>query len=713
MQLAETKSILAKLMATENLVVEQRNVTTASFDVKNRVLTLPILDKNLSAELYDLFVGHEVGHALYTPLEGMQKAKAEKINMSIVNVVEDSRIERKVKQSYPGLRASFLKGYKELIDKDFFETKGANLNEYNLIDRINLHCKGGASQMIRFSPEERVLLNEVETTETYDDVIEVSKKLMAVMREQEQEKKKQREEAGLPEEDEDDEYSQEFGDNFDDEDGEDQKSKNSGSSSQDGSQGEQESQSAKGTDDDDTSDDGETSKSDKVKGRGVYDNEKQLEDKLKSFTDEAFKRNEKKLVSDENRGYIYTNIPKVDLDSIIVDHKELYAAYKLSEGTVDRPEFLKIRTETNKIVSYLAKEFELRKNADQLKRASVAKTGDLNLNKIFSYQFSEDIFKKVTVVPGGKSHGLVMFVDWSGSMGYHIKNTMKQLISLVMFCKKVGIPYEVFAFASSGFKINKSQRKTDELIMSQFQLFNIFSSRMNAAEFSYAGAAMTFLGNFPSYSPSWFSMGSTPLNEAILTAFDFIPQFQKKYKLQMVNTVFLTDGEGDSLGGSYDEIGNYRPFRDYTRGYSDNRKTSLIIRDPITKHQEVVENTYSGKHQTAALIKLLKLRTKCNVLGFYLLSNREFNGYVHHHLPKGSNIDDKKLEFRKNKSVVITSAGFDEYYLLKSDHKSVLDEEFEVRENASTRVLANAFAKYTGGRVANRTVLNRLIGMIT
>lgn len=708
MQLAETKSILAKLMATENLVVEQRNVQTASFDVKNRVLTLPILDKNLSPELYDLFVGHEVGHALYTPLEGMKKAKEEKINMSIVNVVEDSRIERKVKNNYPGLRTSFLKGYKELIDKDFFETKGANINEYNLVDRINLHCKGGASQMIRFSPEERALLNEVESTETYDDVIEVSKKLMAVMLEHEQEKQKQRQEAGLPEEDEEDSAEQ-FGDNFDDEDGQDQESDNSGSSSQDGSEGDKESQSAKGTDDDDTSDDGETSDSEKVKGRGVYDNEKQLEDKLKSFTDEAFKRNEKKLVSDDKRGYVYANIPQVDLDSIIVDHKELYAAYKNCDGTIDKPEFLKIRTETNKVVSYLAKEFELRKNADQLKRASVAKTGDLNLNKIFSYQFSEDIFKKVTVVPGGKSHGLVMFVDWSGSMGYHIKNTMKQLISLVMFCKKVGIPYEVFAFANSHFKKNNPQRKTDDVVMTQFHLFNIFSSRMNAAEFSYAGAAMTFLGNFPNYAPDWFSMSSTPLNEAILSAFDFIPQFQKKYKLQMVNTVFLTDGEGDVLSGYYNSVGNYESFRNY----GENRSNSLIMRDPLTKHQELVESVHNSKQQTAALIKLLKVRTKCNVLGFYLLSNREFNGYVHYHLPKGSDIDAKKAEFRKNKSVVITSAGFDEYYLMKSDHKSTLDEEFEVRENASTRVLATAFAKYTGGRVSNRTVLNRFIGMIT
>ena len=710
MQLAETKSILAKLMATENLVVEQRNVTTASFDVKNRVLTLPILDKNLSAELYDLFVGHEVGHALYTPLEGMKKAKESKINMGIVNVVEDSRIERKVKNNYPGLRTSFLKGYKELIDRDFFETKGANINEYNLIDRINLHCKGGASQMIRFSPEERVLLDEVESTETYDDVIEVSKKLMAVMREQEKEKQKQRQEAGLPEEteDEEDDYTEEFGEDFaEDEDGQYQQSSQPGSSSQEESEGEQES--AKGTDDDDTKDDGEVSKDDKVKGRGVYDDEQKVEDKLKSFTDEAFKRNEKKLVSDENRGYVYSNIPKVDLNSIIIDHKELYSMYKSGGGTVDREEFMKVRNETNKIVSYLAKEFELRKNADQLKRASVAKTGDLNLNKIFSYQFSEDIFKKVTIVPGGKSHGLVMFVDWSGSMHNHINNTVKQLISLVMFCKKVSIPYEVFAFASSNVRDIKQDKKVDNIFLHQFHLFNLFSSRMTAVEFSYAGAAMMFLGKFPGYAPDWFTMNSTPLNEAILSCFEFVPYFQKKYKLQTVNTVFLTDGEGDSLGGSCDQYGSYKSFRDY----NDHRKNSLIIRDPITKHQEVVERVHSGRQQTDALIKLLKLRTKCKVLGFYLLSNREFNSYAYNHLPSGSDVESKKSEFRKNKSVVVTNSGFDEYYLMKSENKSVLDEEFEVRENASTRTLANAFAKYTGGRVTNRVVLNRFIGMIT
>ena len=113
MELIQSKSLLAKLMATENLIIEQRNVQTAAFDVKNRVLTVPVLDKNISGYLYDLFMGHEVGHALYTPLSGMIQAHEEKIPMGIMNVLEDSRIERKIKNKYPGIRSSFIRAYKK------------------------------------------------------------------------------------------------------------------------------------------------------------------------------------------------------------------------------------------------------------------------------------------------------------------------------------------------------------------------------------------------------------------------------------------------------------------------------------------------------------------------------------------------------------------------------------------------------------------------
>ena len=207
MELIDSKSLLAKLMATENLTVEQRPVQTASFDVLNRILTIPTLDKNISSYLYDLFTGHEVGHALYTPMDGMLRAKELKIHMGVANVVEDSRIERKIKYKYPGLKNSFTKAYQELLAKDFFGINDTNINKMNFIDRINLHCKAGAGLRIEFNDEERNLLNDVETTETYDDVIDVSARIVEYMKMKIQEEKEKRAKSKAEDgEDGDDDY---------------------------------------------------------------------------------------------------------------------------------------------------------------------------------------------------------------------------------------------------------------------------------------------------------------------------------------------------------------------------------------------------------------------------------------------------------------------------------------------------------------------------
>ena len=62
----EIKGNLARLLATENLVVEHKQTPTAYFNVDTRVLVLPKWDK-ASDVVYDMLVGHEVGHALFTP----------------------------------------------------------------------------------------------------------------------------------------------------------------------------------------------------------------------------------------------------------------------------------------------------------------------------------------------------------------------------------------------------------------------------------------------------------------------------------------------------------------------------------------------------------------------------------------------------------------------------------------------------------------------
>jgi hypothetical protein len=751
-QLLETKSLLAKLMATENLHIEQRNVSTASFDVKNRILTVPVLDSKIDSWTYDLFMGHEVGHALYTPFEEMLQTREDNVNMSVLNVVEDSRIERKIKYKYPGIRHSFVKAYNALFAKNFFATEGKNLDVMNFIDRINLHCKVGAGLNIKFNDEERVLLDEVESTNTYEEVVELTKRITKFMRE-EMEKQLQDELNELDLEnlegddyDESDEEQSEDGKKFLGKKGEEPEEESVSDKRQEteSEEGENSDEISKGQEGEETEEENQddSSNSDNESGEDEGDepneNNSEIDEKggrkpsvdeedIRSHTDDAYRENESQLFAESNENYFYMNLPKINVEPMIIDYKETYKIYaehvsqidkKWMEyygyKTVDTEGFQKFRKESMKVVSYMVKEFELRKNADQMKKASTAKTGDLNMDKIFSYKFNEDIFKKITVTPNGKSHGLIMFLDWSGSMTQHIDNTVKQLMNLVMFCKKVNIPYEVYSFTDS-YGINSDQKiNANEIqLKHDFRLVNIFSSRMSASEFAYAAGVMLSLSAHKISPPSIFYMNGTPLNEVIVSAMEIIPQFQKKYRLQIVNTVFLTDGEGNPSNGYYDAYGNlkYLSRGDYTtNGF---RPNVIVLTDPKTRHQVRIKNVSSSYDQTAAFIKLLKLRTNCNIIGFYILSSKQLKNKIYTFFPDYESHDKVNQEFKKEKHAVATSIGFDEYYLLRSD-KGAFDEEEEFKTNAkTTKSLVTAFSKYAGNKISNRVILNRFIGLIS
>ena len=722
--LLESKSLLAKLMATENLHIEQRKVETAMFNTETRVLTVPILDKNVPAYTYDLFMGHEVGHALYTPHEEWVKVlKREKINKSIVNVVEDSRIERKIKFKYPGIRSSFVKAYNDLYTQDFFATNEKNLDELNFIDRINLHQKVGAGLNIKFTEEERELLTSVETTEKFKDVIEVSKRLqefikLQVEKEVELEQKKQKVKVkvkfGEPEEGDnqipagiDLDADTDFEIEFEGEPESSDKEKN-GEPKEEPINSEQESGKS------------EEGPGEAPKGKSAKEDKKQsfeealkeaVESALRSFTDEAYKEKEKTLFDAGKGRYTYVNVPKFDTQKSIYDYKPLYLRHKVEKLPANLSEFGRIRNESNKVVSYLVKEFELRKNADETKRATVAKTGDLNMNKLFAYKFTDDIFKKITVMPGGKSHGLVMFLDWSGSMAGHIENTVKQLINLVLFCKKVSIPYEVYAFSDDGDNDHTGKQlnpKQGDMCLGSLTLLNVLSSRMSASDFTYACSALISMAQ--GRCPSWMRMHSTPLNEAVIAAMDIVPAFQKKYRLQVVNTVFLTDGDGNCQRAIFGP----KPYDYYgTETISVNNGDFIIFRDPVSKHE--IKVGMNGRNYntvfTSALISLLKLKTRSNIVGFYVIAGREFANVAEKWYKK-EEVEKVKESFKKERYAVLTDSGFDEYYFLRSNGLNTDDEGWEVNPTATQRQLVSAFTKYAANKIENRVVLNRFIGMI-
>ena len=257
----------------------------------------------------------------------------------------------------------------------------------------------------------------------------------------------------------------------------------------------------------------------------------------------------KELTSNGGVENVYIELPKLNLDDIIVPNNRIHEECDEHWENPHDPsifdfvdsEFLKFKKSAQKEVNYLVKEFECRKSASSYARATVSRTGVLDCSKLHTYKYNEDLFKKVTTLADGKNHGLIFILDWSGSMGQVMLDTMKQLFNLVWFCKKVGIPFEVYAFTNeyplisekSGIRELSYQKKEGLMHVGEyFSLMNILTHNVSGKDLEHQMKNIFRLGYyFSRYAmypiPVGMGLSGTPLNEAMISLHQIIPQFKK------------------------------------------------------------------------------------------------------------------------------------------------------------------------------------------
>ena len=505
-KLRNQKDNLARLMATENLTIVHKAIPTAYFDVKNRVLACPTFKDDISPALYDLFMGHEVGHALNTPYEGLHSTITENRTLKgYLNVVEDVRIEKAIKNKYQGLRTSFFKAYNELMDRNFFGIKGRDLQELSLIDKINLITKCGSRVDIILNTEEIRFLNMAEDCKTWEDVVECATAIYEWSKEHEQ--RDESDEAitmRMPDEedfeqDENDEWVESpYGGEESDEESDEE--------IDDGLQTEDE------LEEDAEQEVEEIIESGKKGGNfdGKYD---ELDGARESITEHYAHNNEEEFV-DEN-ACIKTTIPlrerfkEADIDNIVYPYKRVIQDFKdytncvkekkdagdddwqkqyLNRKIENRQLYLEmnnfyrkyIQKKNKKIVAHMAKEFEMRQNAHRNAKAFTGTSGQLDMNRLAKYQIVDDIFKRVTYIPDGKNHGLNVLVDWSGSIHNEVADLLEQSLILAEFCRKVQIPFRVYLFSDA------VERDADDYYSSsgEGRLIEILSNEQSSRDYT-------------------------------------------------------------------------------------------------------------------------------------------------------------------------------------------------------------------------------------
>lgn len=732
----DQQSTLARLLAQENIHVIHGNYRTAWFDPEKRTLALPVW-KNRGKAVYDLLTGHEVGHALYTPAKGWHEAvdDIEGAPKAYLNVLEDVRIERKIQDKYPGLRLQFKKAYKILLEENFF-----GLNQLNgvydnmlVIDRINMKYKLGELVDVSFNNTiEHDFYIRAYKTQTFDDVVKLATEIYAYQKQLMKDAKPKEQEKEINVAPQDD----------------------GGDASYDDYNKDQPSEASEASEEDlDHLFNGQLQKKpdevpqEEVVGEGITEstiNDHKVDDSneaLESMTDNAFREKEKDLTAGDElqNTMIYTiNSPRRSIKDVVIDYKEYYSHWKNFINKYDRdfvhlieerqkdlePDFKKFKLQTEQAAGYMAKEFELRKAAFQYSRSMQQKTGIIDTNKLHTYKFSEDIFLKSTKMANYKNHGMMMFIDFSGSMSHNMGATIRQLLNLTSFCRMVNIPYEVYAFTTrvkcddAEFEVDKQlykQYADCEVILQNFNLLNLSSSRMSRSEYSESFKMLWTLSQcwdgvmFNSYICDWNHLHSTPLNSTIVYANDMIKQFKAKHRIEKMTAMFLTDGESDSFQVRMTDEGS----ENRGTGYSVYRHHKSLVR--FSGHTIDIGGSINSWKVTEKMLETIKKTTDSTVLGFFISQYR--NEAISKVCNETTYMNKAKYteQMNKNRAIIQDNIfGYDRYFGLCQKYMDVVENEFGemVEDGASKNKLKSAFAKMTKAKRVNRILLNAFVDAI-
>lgn len=691
----EIKSQLAKLLATEDLMVEHKRVETACFNVHTRVLTLPMWEK-ASNEVYDMLVGHEVGHALYTPDENWIKER--KIPPQFVNIVEDVRIEKLMKRRYAGISKTFYRGYKELSDEDFFCIESEDVSKMNLADRVNLYFKIGNFCDISFREyDEMPIVRMIDGCETFEDVLLAAETLYKFCKKEQPEQP----ETNTPQ-------------NQNGEEGESENTSSEQSEQQPG-YSDPENQTKEGS-----SEESEVSNSVGNTGGDEEPETKTMDNLEKSLKD---------LIDEMGTETAYYEIPKVNVENIIISNKEIHdkcdeswAGNSIEDFEWIDAKYNEFKRSTQKEVNYLVKEFECRKSADAYSRSSISRTGILDTGKLHTYRYNEDLFKKVSIIPDGKNHGLVFVLDWSGSMSDVMLDTVKQLFNLVWFCKKTNIPFDVYAFTNDypNQKYIDDPKSCSEYrlgvfsIGRMFSLMNILTSKTNSRELEkQMKNIFRIVYSFRIYAnyhiPIGMGLSGTPLNESLMCLHEILPQFKKENKLQKVQCVILTDGEGAPLK-CYKEV--QRPWEEEPRICELWPSENSFLRDRKTGNTYKLSDTYNhyANFTTVLLNNLRDRLTDVNFIGIRILPPREISSFIAY-CKNYSERDELAKIWKKEKSISLTNAGYHKYFGISATAISN-NSEFSVNDSATKSQIKNAFAKSLKSKKMNKKILGEFVELI-
>lgn len=706
--LMDSSTILAKLLASENLdVIHDPSAKTASFNMKDRVITLPIY-KECGQSLYVTFDAHEVAHALWTPFDKWTGAinqiattgtDAEKNVVSMyLNIVEDARIERLILRKFPGFRTDFAAGYKELVDKGFLGEKVNSNNIFSqesqlpLIDRLNILAKVRhiTPPNTFLSSKEQIYYDAIMTTETFEDVVRVTKELYEYVLSENRGKAIEKAKLkikiskgnkggksvllpkGVKLPNGINAPTRTVGA------GESSSEKKSSTSSHDSELND------KNEDMLDLSnmdpDDIEIEESDldpEDLKADESETQKSLEEALKNLT--LGEKTEIKYTSVSSNG---------DPEEYIIPYNSVLSYIRSSMNiTLNEEYFSTLYTNFHNSqkpqINYFVNEFQMKMAADASQRTQISKTGVLDPNKLHGFKINDDLFRRSQITRSGKNHGFMVVMDWSGSMSSQLKETIEQFVTVAFFCRQNSVPFRMYLFSDSSYDLVNYNNDLKKTVSSRknnlkknkkynFSLIEVFNEKMSGLDFKRMVSFLLHFANVHDHESkipvptncsslsSSFSMGGTPLDPSIVSSFSILKKFRTETNVQVLNYIILTDGDNTCNITNIPDNG------------------VVVLRDDHTKYQLAINLKDEENHTssiTSGYLELLSKVCDVNTVGIYVYSDgstSSFSSFRSAMVSKNCRLSEKDLQVQFNRGYgEIVHAGFDKYFVVPKSSMTI------------------------------------------
>tara|TARA_Y100000310_G_scaffold253906_1_gene260911 strand:- start:38 stop:559 length:522 start_codon:yes stop_codon:yes gene_type:complete len=165
-----------------------------------------------------------------------------------------------------------------------------------------------------------------------------------------------------------------------------------------------------------------------------------------------------------------------------------------------------------------------------------------------------------------------------------------------------------------------------------------------------------------------------------------VPAFQRENDIQIVNTVFLTDGEGHGMGLR----GN---------GY---RTGKSFVRDSSSR------KVYNVSHsETNGLLDMLRDRTGTNLVGIRLHDSKNIN-HLRWSLDDENRFEELNKQYKTLNYITLPSS-YDEYFIVKGNLKVETDALENLGDNESYTKIKNAFIKGGNRKKSSRVIASKMV----